>query len=76
MGIMPLITGDPLNQGVGYLTILDIDDKKGPDGLYKIFKDLDTLQVKTASKGFSHVSFGVQNRFMMQIILENCLIWK
>jgi P4 family phage/plasmid primase-like protien len=55
-GNFGVITGDPLNQGVGNLVILDIDDKKGPEGLYKHFKDIDTLQVKTASKGY-HIYF-------------------
>ena len=55
-GNFALITGDPLNQGVGNLVVFDIDDKKGPEGLYKIFKDIDTLQIKTARKGY-HLYF-------------------
>jgi phage/plasmid-associated DNA primase len=55
-GNYALITGDPLNQGVGNLVIFDIDDKEGPGGLYKHFKDIDTLQVKTARKGY-HLYF-------------------
>ena len=51
-GNFALIMGDPLQWGTGYLTILDIDDKRGPGGLYQIFKDIDTLQVKTPSKGY------------------------
>ena len=43
-----------------YLVVLDIDDKKGFNGLYKIFKDIDTLQVKTALKGF-HLYFWSKN---------------
>lgn len=43
-----------------YLVVLDIDDKKGFNGLYKIFKDVDTLQVKTALKGF-HLYFWSKN---------------
>ena len=55
-GNFALITGDPLNMGVDNLVVFDIDDKKGPEGLYKIFKDIDTLQVKTALKGY-HLYF-------------------
>ena len=55
-GNFALITGDPLNQGVGNLVVFDIDDKKGPEGLYKHFKDIDTLQIKTALKGY-HLYF-------------------
>lgn len=51
-GNFGIITGDPLGYGVDYLTILDIDDKKGESGVYQYFKELDTLQVKTASKGY------------------------
>lgn len=39
-----------------HLVILDIDDKKGAEGLFKHFKDVDTLKVKTASKGY-HLYF-------------------
>lgn len=39
-----------------HLVILDIDDKKGAEGLFKYFKDIDTLTVKTASKGY-HLYF-------------------
>ena len=59
-GNYALITGDPLNQGVGNLVIFDIDDNKGPEGLYKHFKELDTLQVKTAKKGY-HFYFWSKN---------------
>ncbi len=50
-------TGDEEDR---YLVVLDIDDKKGFDGLYKYFKDVDTLQVKTALKGF-HLYFWSKN---------------
>jgi len=55
-GNFALIMGDPLKWGMGHTTILDIDDKKGMEGVYKVFKDIDTLQVKTSSKGF-HIYF-------------------
>jgi len=54
-GNFGVITGST-GKGWSNLVILDIDDKKGPEGLYRHFKDLDTLQVKTASKGY-HIYF-------------------
>jgi phage/plasmid-associated DNA primase len=51
-GNFGIVTGDPLDYGLHYLTILDIDDKKGESGVYQYVKNLDTLQVKTASKGY------------------------
>ena len=39
-----------------HLVVFDIDDKKGAEGLFKYFKDVDTLTVKTASKGY-HLYF-------------------
>lgn len=49
-----------ISGGNGYfddhLVILDIDDEKGAEGLFKYFKDIDTLTVKTASKGY-HLYF-------------------
>ena len=55
-GNFGLICGDPLNSGTGHIVVLDIDDKMGEDGVYKYFKELETLQVKTASKGY-HIYF-------------------
>ncbi|MGB9937305.1 MAG: phage/plasmid primase, P4 family [Methanobacterium sp.] len=55
-GNFGIICGDPLEFKTGYLTILDIDDKKGEEGLYKYFKNIPTLKVKTPSKGF-HIYF-------------------
>lgn len=56
-GNFALVCGQlPGWNGGGYLTILDIDDGKGPDGLYKLFHDINTLQVKTPKKGY-HIYF-------------------
>lgn len=54
-GNFAVITGE---NGVGWsnLVVLDIDDKQGEQGLYKHFKDIDTLQVKTPLKGY-HLYF-------------------
>jgi putative DNA primase/helicase len=51
-GNFGIICGDPVKWGTGYLTILDIDNKD----LYPIFEDIDTLHVKSASKGY-HLYF-------------------
>lgn len=53
-GNFGILTGG--HQEWGNLVVLDIDDNKGSDGLYKHFNHLDTLQIKTAKKGF-HIYF-------------------
>ncbi len=51
-GNFGIISGDPLNWGLGKLTILDIDDPK----LFELFKDIETFTVQTARKGY-HLYF-------------------
>lgn len=55
-GNFGIILGDPLKSGLGYLTVLDIDDEEGEKGIFRLFKDLNTLIVKTPSKEF-HIYF-------------------
>ena len=59
-GNFAVITGEN-NPGTGWynLVVLDIDDKEGENGLYRHFKDVDTLQVKTPLKGY-HLYFWTQ----------------
>lgn len=55
-GNFGVLGGDPLNFGLNNLVVLDIDDKLGENGIYQHVKHLDTLQVKTPSKGY-HIYF-------------------